>query len=74
MTGCQFDQSAVFATEGVHMKSIEQDGVTALLLNEPEREILKKALERAKKTLAPPETAVIEAAVKFLTRTSKMPL
>lgn len=57
------------------MKSIEQDGVTAVLLSDAEREILKRVLEKAKtKTSAPAETAVIAVALKFLTRTTKMPL
>ena len=55
------------------MKSIEQDGVTALLLSEAEREILKRALENAKtKALPRAETAIIEAAVKLLTRMTTM--
>lgn len=57
------------------MKSIEQEGVTALLLSEDEREILKRALENAKaKARGPGEAAIIEAAVKSLTRMTKMPL
>jgi hypothetical protein len=56
------------------MKSIEQDGVTALLLSEAERRILKKVLEDAKtKLLSPAETAIVEVAIKFLTRVAKMP-
>jgi hypothetical protein len=54
------------------MKSVEQDGVTALLLSEPEREILKRTLESARtKELGPGEAAIVEAAVKFLTRIAK---
>ena len=57
------------------MKSIEQDGVTALLLSEAERQILKSVLEDAKtKVLSPPETAIVKAAIKLLTRVTKMPL
>lgn len=56
------------------MKSIEQDGVTALLLSEAERQILKSVLEDAKtKVLSPAETAIVQAAVKLLTRVTKMP-
>ena len=51
------------------MKLVEQDGVTALLLTEPEREILRKALKNVKpKVLEPAEGVVVEAAVKLLTR------
>jgi hypothetical protein len=51
------------------MKSVEQDGVTALLVSEPEREILKRTLENAKiKSRDAADLAVIEAAVKLLTR------
>jgi hypothetical protein len=51
--------------------SVEQDGVTALLVSEPEREILKTALENAKiKSRDAADLAVIEAAVKLLTRTT----
>jgi hypothetical protein len=51
------------------MQSIEQDAVTVLLLNEAEREIIKRALEGAKaNTPSSAEAATIEAAVRFLTR------
>lgn len=51
------------------MQSIEQDAVTVLLLNEAEREIIKRALEGAKaNTPSLAEAATIEAAVRFLTR------
>ena len=51
------------------MKLAEQDGVTALLLTEPEREILRKALKNVKpKVLEREEGVIVEAAVKLLTR------
>jgi hypothetical protein len=51
------------------MRSIEQDGVTVLVLNEAEREIVKRALESVRNiAFRPAEIATIEAAVKFLTR------
>jgi hypothetical protein len=51
------------------MKLVEQDRVTALLLTEPEREILRKALKNVKpKMLEPAEGVIVEAAVKLLTR------
>ncbi len=51
------------------MKLVEQDGVTALLLTEPEREILRKALKNVKpKVLEPAEGIILEVAVKLLTR------
>ena len=51
------------------MKSVEQDGVTALLLSEPERNILRKALKNVKpKVLEPAEGIIVEVAVKLLTR------
>ena len=51
------------------MKLVEQDRVTALLLTEPEREILRKALKNVKpKVLEREEGVIVEAAVKLLTR------
>jgi len=52
-----------------HMKLVEQDGVTALLLSEPERAILRKALKSVKpKVLEPAESVIVDVAVKLLTR------
>lgn len=51
------------------MKVVEQDGVTALLLTAPEREVLRKALTNVKpKTLEQAEGIVVQAAVKLLAR------
>jgi hypothetical protein len=38
------DGQGNFVLVAGHMKLVEQDGVTALLLSEPERAILRKAL------------------------------
>lgn len=51
------------------MKLVEQDVVTALMLTEPEREILRKALMNVKpRALEPALGVVVEAAAKLLTR------
>jgi len=41
------------------MKLVEQDGVTALLLTEPEREILRKALKNVKPKVLEPAEGII---------------
>lgn len=49
------------------MRSAKQDGMTVLLLSDPEREILRRALQAAKGSpFGKAEKAIIEAALNAL--------
>jgi hypothetical protein len=54
----------------LEMKSVEQDGVTVLVLNEPAREIIRRALENVE-SKSPAEAVVIGATVKLLARIAR---